>query len=66
MKYHGIYYQKRSHLQLVVYWGGIDSGSRGVLGEKGEGEVVGIKKDCWGLIVYCKGLGPDVVVSSCQ
>ena len=32
--------------------GGIDSGSRGVLGEKGEGEVVEIKKDCWKLIVY--------------
>jgi hypothetical protein len=26
-------------------------------------EVVGIKKDCWGLIYCCKGLGPDDVVS---
>ena len=38
---------------VIFVLGGINSGSRGVKGEKGEGEVVGIKKDCWELIVYC-------------
>jgi hypothetical protein len=28
-----------------------------------ENEVAGKERDCCGLIVYCKGLGPDVVVS---
>ena len=38
-----------------------------VLGKMGEDEVVGIKGGLLVvLIVYCKGLGPDDVVSSCQ
>ena len=31
--------------------------------EVGEGEVVKERRCCCGVIVYCKGLGPDVMVS---
>ena len=48
----------------IVYWEKWGSSIRGVLREVGEGEVGGGKRDCWGLCVCCKGLGPDVVVSS--